>query len=174
MTASTLDREAGEGIEDGADHVVPVEVPCDLAVEFRFGHLGVADVVPGACRQEAGCHNTVDSGGEQYVAGNLLQDEAVEWFVGIECANHVISIRPGVGTQFVLVVSVGVAVMSHVEPVPGPSFSVTGTLQKSLNESRIGSFRVVGKKGGDLARSRRKACQVDSHAANKRAAIGWD
>ena len=172
MTASTLNRQAGEGVEHGADHVVPVKVACDLAVDFGFGYLGVADVVPGAGGQESRCHHAVDSGGEQNIAGNLFKNETVEGLVTIESPDHVVAVGPRVGAKFVLVVSVCVAVVSYIEPVSGPTFTVTGALHQPLHQSRIGLVRLVGKKGVDLGRGGRQARQVDGHTPHKRAAIG--
>src|SRR5439155_1016028 len=85
--------------------------------------------VPRTGGDEAGGGQAVHAVGEQHVAGDLLLHEAGVRLVGIEGANDVVAVRPGVGPRLVLVVAVRVAVMHHVEPVAGPALAVGGRLR---------------------------------------------
>ena len=69
--------------------------------------------------------------GERLVAGELLEDEAVERLVGVEGADDVVAIAPGVGPRFVELVAVGVGVAGEVEPVPAPALAVVRRLASS-------------------------------------------
>ena len=62
--------------------------------------------------------------GEEHVAGELLLDEPVVRLVGVERADDVVAVRPGVGPRLVLVVAVRLAVVDDVEPVPRPALAV--------------------------------------------------
>ncbi len=60
----------------------------------------------------------------QQVAGDLLFDEAIERFIGIEGADHIIAISPCVSIGDVLIETIGVGIPCHIEPMPAESNSV--------------------------------------------------
>ena len=126
VTLGAVHGEARERADGVGHHVVAVEMTGELAVDFRLRHLGVADEVPRPGRDEPECLDAIGRFREEHVAGDLLLHEAGVRFVGIERADHVVAIRPGIGPELVLVVAVRVTVVHDVEPVPGPTFAVAG------------------------------------------------
>jgi hypothetical protein len=46
--------------------------------------------------------------------------------IGVESADHPVTVGPGIGTLLVLVVAVRVAVVDDIEPVSGPALAVAG------------------------------------------------
>ena len=63
--------------------------------------------------------------GPQFIAGYLFLHEAIVWLVLVEGFDDVIAIAPGVRIVDVGLKTAAIAVSDDVEPVPGPSFSVT-------------------------------------------------
>ena len=58
----------------------------------------------------------------QFVAGELFEQEAVVRLVGVERADDVVAVAPGVRPrQVLLALAFGVGVAGQVEPVAGPS-----------------------------------------------------
>ncbi len=100
-------------------------------------------------------------------------DESGVRLVGVEGADHVIAIGPGVGARLVLVVAVRFAVMHHVQPVPGPALAVLGRGQQPIDQLLVGQGIGVGHKRIDL----RPACggkadQVEIEPPNQRPPVG--
>ena len=48
-----------KGIEDIGNHIVPVQVAGHLAIDLRFGHLGMSNVIPRSRRQKPETENTI-------------------------------------------------------------------------------------------------------------------
>ena len=71
-------------------------------------------------RDEKACRRILT----EHVAGNLFEDEAVVRLVVIERADHIITIRPGVGARRVHLEAGGFRKAHHVEPVPRPTLTV--------------------------------------------------
>ena len=46
MTAGTLNGCADKGVHRGGDHVIAIQVPCNLTVHLVFRNLGMPDEVP--------------------------------------------------------------------------------------------------------------------------------
>lgn len=107
-------------------HVVAIEMPGDLAVGLRLGHLAVADQIPGPGGDEPDRLMAVGRVGIEHVAGHLLRDELCVGLVVVEGTDDIITIGPGIGPGLVLVVAMRVAVVHDVEPVPGPALAVAG------------------------------------------------
>ncbi len=119
--------------------------------------------------QEAGCRKRFDRFGghvfegplHQLVSGELLLDEAIEGFVGVERADDVVSevVGPGAGRVcFAVAVAVGVA--GDVEPVAAPTLPVMRGGQQPFDEAGIGVRRGVGVKGGHFLRCGGQARQI--------------
>ena len=66
----------------------------------------------------------VEGGVGQEVAGKLLDDELIEWLVGVECLDHPVAIGPDLAIV-VQVQAVGVAIAGGVKPEPGHVLAVT-------------------------------------------------
>ena len=135
------DRQAVERLDGIADHIVAIQVPRNFAVVLCFGNLGVTNQIPRPCRNEPESLDTVSRVGIQHVAGNLLLDEPSPGLVLVKRPHDVIAIGPGVGSRLVLIVSVGVAVVDDVEPMPGPPLAVVRRIQQLVHQSLV---RVAG------------------------------
>ena len=61
--------------------------------------------------------------GEQ-VAGDVLGEEPVVGQVGVEGADDVVAVAPGVGDLVVELVAVRLGVADQIEPVPAPALAV--------------------------------------------------
>ena len=124
VALGAVDRQAHERADGVGDQVVAVEVAGDLAVDLGFRQLGVADEVPRAGGEEAERLDAVRRAGEEHVAGDLLLHEPRVRLVGVEGADDVIAVGPGVGPRLVLVVAVRLAEVDDIEPVPRPALAV--------------------------------------------------
>ena len=138
VAAGALHGSADEGVHRIFHHVVAVDVAGDTAVELGFRHLGMADEIPRAGRDESCRLNAVACVGIKRVAGDLLAHEQVVRFVAVECADDIVAIRPGVGAELVLVVAVCVTVVDNVEPVARPAFAVARRGEKFFDEFFVG------------------------------------
>ena len=124
-------------------HVITVEGAGDLAVEFGLGEFGVADPVPRTGGNKALGDVAIGRRGVERVAGQLFFDKAGVGLVVVEGADHVIAVGPGVGTELVLVVAVGVAVVDDVEPVAAPAFAIAGRGQQAVGGAADGGGQVL-------------------------------
>ena len=97
----------------------------------------------------------------QFIAGQLLADEAVERFVGVETADHVIAIAPGIRLVAVALVAVGLGVAHQVEPVPTPFFAVVRGVQQAVDQALVGIRGGVVQEGIDLRRGGRNAQEIE-------------
>ncbi len=109
--------------------------------------------------------------GAHLVAGQLFEHELRIGHVGVECRDHPIAIRPGVGPRAVCFIAVRFAEPHHVEPVSGPALAVARRSQQSVDEPLVGIARRVGHEGLDLLGRRRQAEQIERGAAYERRAI---
>ena len=98
VASSALYGGADECVHCVFDHVITVDVAGDAAIKLGFRHLGVADEIPGAGRDETSRLNAVAGVGVKGIAGNLLAHKPPVRLVAVEHADDVIAIRPGVGT----------------------------------------------------------------------------
>ena len=172
VALGAVDRDARERADRVGHHVVAVEVAGDLAVGLGLRHLAVADQVPRSGGDEADCLLAVGRIGKEHVTGDLLLDEPGIGLVGVERADDVIAIGPGIRPRLVLVVAVGVAVVDDVEPVPGPAFAVAGRGQQPVDEFLVGRGIGIGDEGIHFFGRRRQARQVEREPADERAAVG--
>ena len=99
--------------------------------------------------------------GIELIAGELLGQEAVVGLVGVERADDVVAVAPGVGAEGVLAVAVRLGVADQVEPVPRPALAVTRRGQQAVDQPLVGIGRVVGQKRVDFLGGRRQPRQVE-------------
>ena len=121
----------------------------------------------GAEPQVAGRDPRVGVVGVELVAGQLLGEEPVVRLVGVERADDVIAIPPGVGPVGVGPVAVGFGVPDQVEPVPSPPLAVLGRGQQAVDQPLVGVGRVVGQKTVDLLGRRRQTRQIECDPADQ-------
>ena len=72
--------------------------------------------------------------GEQHVAGDLLLHEPRVGLVGVERADHVVAVRPGVEPRPILIVAVRLGEVGHVQPVPRPALAVARRRQQPIDQ----------------------------------------
>jgi hypothetical protein len=116
----------------GADHVVELVG----AVLGRFERIDF--VVPGAEGVKAGGDERFVRGVGQFIAGELLGDEAVVGFVGVQGGDDVVAIAPDAGLGAVALVAARVGVADQVEPVAGPALAIAGIAEESVGEALVG------------------------------------
>ncbi len=164
----------------------------DLHRAFQHGVLVGPDLVGiavagigavGTVAQEMRGHEQIDQFGRhrgfgpiagQLVARQLLADELIERFVGVERANDIVAIaigqRPiGIGEE----VAVGVGIAGRVEPILAPALAVARRGKIALDHALVGVVGRVVEKGRNLLRCRRQANQIERHAANQRCPVGF-
>ena len=121
-------------------------------------------------------HRGRDVGGRdtvEFVAGQLLLDEAIPRLVGVERADDVVAVAPGVRSDRIRVrVAVGVGVPRDVQPMAAPAFAVGFGSQQPVDQFREGVGGGVGDERGGLGRRRRQAGQIEGRATDERGAIG--
>ena len=141
----------------------------ELFLVGRADHLGPDDQEPG--RHQVLIALRLGAEGEQ-IAGKLFRDEPVERLVGVERADHVVAIAPGVIIGEVLVRPIGVGVTSDVEPVAAPVHPEFGAAQERIDDpgERVG--RVVLDERRDLGWRRRDADQVEEDSPQQRRPVG--
>ena len=117
------------------------------------------------------------------VAGDLLANELVEGLVGVESVHDPVAILHGLAHGVVRAVASGVGVAGDVEPVAAPAFAVGGGGEEAVNEgSQCGmrnaecgifsSRAALALEHFDFLGCRRKAGEVEGHAADERARVG--
>ena len=83
-------------------------------------------VLPGSGTQKPGRNGRLRIIGVQFVAGELFADEGVVRFVGIETADYIVAVTPGIGALEVVRVPAGIGIADYVQPVSSPPFAITG------------------------------------------------
>ena len=91
-----------------------------IRLHYRFSRSIGSDVLA-----QADVH-LFGNGTMQHIAGELLLHEAPIRLVLVERADHIVAVRPGVVAGFVLVVSMSLAVVNDIQPVPRPALAVSG------------------------------------------------
>ena len=119
VAASTRDRLSEKCASNPIDLVVD-----DIGVQLPF------DIVlqrPGANRQVSRGNDLLtlllDTVVGEQVTRDLLVDKAVEWFIGIECLDHIVPVAPGITDQDVSVNIGQIGVAREIKPVAGPVVS---------------------------------------------------
>ncbi len=116
VAAGAPDRHPQECGTRGVDHVLEPLVLVFLGV--------IRLVVPGAQSKEAGRDDGRLVAVGEFVARELLDDEAVKRLVLIERADHPVAIFPRMGLGLISLVAAGLGVAGHVEPVTSPALAV--------------------------------------------------
>ena len=106
------------------------------------------------------------------VSGQLLTDEVGIGRIGIECSDHIVPIRPGMGAFGVDLEPMRVGVAHHVQPLLSPVLSVGWRLQQRLHHAFGGIRARVPLEGQSLFWGRRKAGEVEVHPTQPSDAVG--
>ena len=124
VASGAVDRESEEGLAHHADEVVHLLFTGD----GPLGGVGlrVARLIPGPGHQHARRDDAVGGDRFEHVAGHLLPHEPVIRKIGIEAADHIVAIRPGVVAGAIVLEPLTLGVAHHIEPMTRPPFSVVG------------------------------------------------
>ena len=79
----------------------------------------------------------VDAGGRQEVAGELLADELIVRDIGVEGADQVVAVAPGLRNRGITFAAVGVGVADKVHPVAGEVLAEAGRSQQPVDDLRV-------------------------------------
>ena len=137
-------------------------------------------VFVGAQPEIAGRHPQLGIVGIELVAGELLGQEAVVGFVGVERPDDIVAVTPGVGAEGILPVAVRLGVANEVEPVPPPALAVARRGQQAVDQPLVG-IRLCRRpgtrrlpRGSAAARSGRRwhggsrsACRLQGRASDR-------
>ena len=151
----------GAGGGDAVGHGVEAELE-GVDAAFFIEH-GVA--------MESGGGDLFRSGIGKHVAGELLDGELIESFIGVERFDDVVAVGPD-GAVAVFFVAVGIGVAGEVEPAAGPALAVARRFQEVVDDDSEGLGSWVG---GELVGNfdgRRKADEVEVDAADEGEGIG--
>ncbi len=132
VAAGAIDGHAEEGLAD---------IGGDLGEDFLAALFGIdiaGDQVLGAGAQVACGDECFVVAGGHFVAGDLLANEAVVGFVGLEGMNDVVAVAPGVGALEIEFEAVGIGVAYDVEPFGGPAFAVGRGSQQAVDYLFVG------------------------------------
>ena len=108
----------------------------------------------------------------ELVAGELLGEEAVVGLVGVERADDVVAVAPGVGANGILAIAVRLGIADQVEPVPRPSLAVPRRGQQAVDQALVGIGRIVGEERVDFLGGRGQPGQVEGRAADQGRLVG--
>ena len=139
LVVVTLGAAQGQPQPDRAHGVGLVQCLLEPHLTSRHARFPILE----AAAQESGGNPLFEARTGEEVPGNLLEGEAVEGQVAIQCLDHPLPPAPGVGTEQVLLVAVAVGVAGQVQPVPGPFLAVTGRCQEPVHQPLIGVGPVV-------------------------------
>ncbi len=149
-------QKGGGNDLDGVRDTLVSRLDCNRA--FSGGAIG-------SHAQETGGHQFFPRGGGQVlvrrpqhlilIAGQLLLNELIEWFVLVERLDHVITILVRIETDPVAGIAVGVGVAGHVEPVAAPALAVARGVEQAVQQAFVGiGGRISQKAVGFFRRGR--------------------
>ena len=107
----------------------------------------------------------------QFVAGDLLLQEARIGLVRIERLDHIVAITIGVGAGLIALETRAVGVAHEIEPATGLTFAIAGGRKQAVHQFFVGVRRSVVDEGGNLVRRRDDAPNVERGATNEGRAI---
>ncbi len=111
VAAGAMGGKAQEGGHGVCHHVVSVDQARLLLINCSFAQLDLAYEIPRAGDDEPGRNDARGRARLKDIPGYLLFDELPVGLIFVERTDHVIAVRPGVVTAFILVVTVGIAVV---------------------------------------------------------------
>ena len=157
-----LSAAEGQTQEDGRSRVDTIDDRC----EAEFLDVDAALLVEHGIAVKAGRNHLIPAGSRQHIADQLLDGKLVEGQVSVEGIYDPVTIGPD-GSSAVLLIAVRIGVASGVQPVSGPSFTVVGRGQQSINQPFVGFGGTVLEKSAQLLNCRRKANQVEIEPAGE-------
>ena len=171
VAAGAGDRESEEGLRDDVDlvvHVADLLVDRVHGLEAVFDHAEVAGAKGGLVEFFRG----VDARGFQQVSGELFADELVVGDVGIESADQVVAVAPGLRNGGIAFAAVRIGVADEVHPVAGEVFAVARRSQQAVDDLVESVCRGVCFESGDFSGGGREAGEHIGRAAEEGGLVG--
>ncbi len=124
---------------DGEAHEREAGVFGDVVEDFLtlLHHVGSVDVF-GIKTDEAGCDEGVGIVGFEFVAGDLLTEEAIVGKVVVEEPDDVVAVTMGVFAEAVVFEAFGFAVADQVEPMLSPAFAIARRSEEAIDDFGVG------------------------------------
>ena len=142
MTPGTSHRDATERLQGRSHHVIPIKMPCDLAIDLGFRNFNLTNEIPRSRGDEARSQNTFGIVCRKNISRKLLSDKLGRRTILIERTDDIVAIGPSVGPGLIFVIPMRVAVMDDIQPVPPPTLTIPGrckqTIDKFLKRSWVG------------------------------------
>ena len=164
MAAGAIDGQSQKDLARGRDQIIELVVQR----EFPVGRI----VVPYPQTVIACGDQTLGAAVGQFVASQLFPNEPVVGFVGVEGADDVVAVPPGVGLGLVGLVTVGLSEAHQIEPMTPPLLAVMGRLEQAIDQMLPGLRRCIVNEGLDLLGRRRQPREVVSHPPDQRPSAG--
>ena len=156
-------REPQEGLARGADQVVELVV-LGLQLVGRF-------VVPDPQPVVAGGGDRLVGDVLEFVARQLLADEAVVGLVVVQAVDDVVAVLPHVRLGVVTLERVRLAVPHDIEPMAGPLLAVVWRIEQLVDEPLVRVWSGVKHERFDLIRRRREADQIVEEPSDESALV---
>ena len=122
VAAGTIDGESQECLPNDADQIIHLFFPGDGPL--RGVGLRIARLIPRPRNQHARSDDSLRGHRFQDIARHLLPHEAVVGNICVKTADDVVAKRPRVIPRTVVFEALAFGVADHVQPMPGPAFSV--------------------------------------------------
>ena len=165
VAARAVDRQPQRALANRAENLVQI-------IEAALGVVLFPEQHPGTGPQKTGGNQAVLGPAIHLVAGDLFGQEDVIGLVGVERADHVVAIAPGVGPMHVVLEARRIRIPRHVEPVPPVPFAVVRRGEQLVDQPLPGARLVVRDEGGDFRGRRRQAEQIEIRTTDEGQPIG--
>ena len=171
MTPRAGDGQAEEGL---AEDVEPIVHPIGLVGADVNRRVNLLAQEPEArpLHRFIRPRGQVEPGRAHQVARDVLGQEPVVGDVGVEGADDVVAIAPGVGDGRVELVSSGLSKTDQVEPVPRPALAESWRGEQPIDQPLAGVGRGVRHERIDHLRGGRQARQVERDPTREGARAG--
>jgi hypothetical protein len=178
VTLGALHRQAQQrgahNLHGAFEHCIfvgPLLVGIPIAA---IGAVGAVAQVVGSFEQfdHFGSDIAVGSVTGEFVPRQLLADELVPRFVGVDRTDHIVAITIsqrtiGIGEE----IAVAVCIAGGIEPVFAPALAITRRSEIAFDHLFVGAIVVVVYKLLDLFWRRRQTDKIESHAADERVTV---
>ena len=170
VAAGAVDRHTEKALGHAAHQVLHLLFPGLHALGLVS--LAVAGLVVGAADKHAGGDDAVGHHRLENISGDLLHHEAVIGFVGVEAADHVVSIVPGVVPKPVVLESLALGIARDIQPVPTPVLSVARRSQQPFDQVAVGPGILVVDEGLHLGGGWRESQEGEVQPSNQGRPVG--
>ena len=166
VAAGAVDGETLESAHHRRHHVIAVEHLSEAMVEGIFAHAHHQGLIPRPGGEKTECHRGLRVCGKQRIARHLLLHETGVCLVLVKSANHIVAIRPRIGSGVVVVIAMRVRIVRHIQPMPRPLFTVARRGQQARDQLFVSLHVLVRDKGFHFLRRRRQPGEVVTQPAD--------